>query len=72
MTEEDADIVGLVPTHAYAVLRVEKLGNHKFMLIKNTWAEKRWKGRFSAQDNKNWTPQLRKTLNYNPNKEKQF
>eukprot|EP01084_Bolivina_argentea_P008901 16650_1 len=72
MTEEDADIVGLVPTHAYAVLRVEKLGNHKFMLIKNPWAEKRWKGRFSAQDDKNWTPQLRKALNYNPNKEKQF
>jgi len=72
MSDEEADQLGLVPSHAYAVLRVEKLGNHKFMLIKNPWASKRWKGRFSANDDKNWTPQLRKALNYNPNREKQF
>merc|ERR1712228_140582 len=29
-------------------------------------------GRFSANDEKNWTPQLRKALNYNPQREKQF
>jgi len=72
MSEEDAESWGLVPTHAYAVLRVVRLGAHKFMLIKNPWAEKRWTGRFSANDDKNWTPQLRKALNYDPEKERQF
>ena len=72
MSEDEADKVGLVPSHAYAVLRVEKLANYKFLLIKNPWASKRWKGRFSAHDDKSWTPQLRKALNYNPNREKQF
>ena len=39
-----ADKYGLVSSHAYAVLRVEQLGNHKFLLIKNPWAQTRWKG----------------------------
>jgi len=61
-----------VPSHAYAVLRVEKLGAHRFLLLKNPWAAKRWKGRFSADDDKLWTAQLRKALNYDPSTQKTF
>ena len=34
------------------------------LLVKNPWARKRWKGNFSADDTRNWTPQLRAALKY--------
>eukprot|EP01084_Bolivina_argentea_P006406 12151_1 len=70
VTESKADSLGLVPTHCYAVLRVEEVGNHKFMLLKNSWAQKRWNGRFSVDDDTNWTASLLKALNYDLVKER--
>ncbi|ETO34107.1 hypothetical protein RFI_02987 [Reticulomyxa filosa] len=46
MSDEEADSLGLVSSHAYAVLRAVQLGTHRFLLIKNPWAQKRWKGIF--------------------------
>jgi len=38
----------------------------KLLKLKNPWAHVRWKGRYSELDEKSWTSQLRKTLNYDP------
>ncbi|CAI2183585.1 14445_t:CDS:10 [Funneliformis geosporum] len=50
LSDAEADSLGLVPTHAYAV--------------KNPWSHKRWMGPFSHLDDVNWTPELMKTLDY--------
>ncbi|XP_050434316.1 calpain-7-like isoform X2 [Adelges cooleyi] len=57
---------GLVSTHAYAVLEVQKINNVKLLKLKNPWAHVRWKGRFSELDEESWTFQLRQSLNYDP------
>nr|CAB3227605.1 calpain-7-like [Phallusia mammillata] len=64
LSELEADRAGLVPTHAYAVLDMRKVQDLRLLLVKNPWSHLRWKGNFSAQDEKHWTPQLRKELNY--------
>ena len=72
MTETEEENLGLVATHVYAVLKVVRLGNHKFIQIKNPWATKRWKGRSSVNDTQSWTPQLQKALDYNPARERLY
>uniref|UniRef100_UPI00358EC8A2 calpain-7 isoform X1 n=1 Tax=Myxine glutinosa TaxID=7769 RepID=UPI00358EC8A2 len=64
MTEEEGEQRGLVPTHAYAVLDIQEAKGIKFLQLKNPWSHLRWKGRYSEQDIKNWTPDLQKALNY--------
>ena len=59
--------VGLVRTHAYAVLQVREIsGNRKLLQLKNPWAKLQWKGAYSANDPKWKDPALRKALNYEP------
>ena len=36
------------------------------MMLKNPWSHLRWRGNFSENDEDNWTPELRKALNYDP------
>jgi calpain-7 len=72
MTEEYGDQVGLVPTHAYAVLRTEEVGKLRLLLIKNPWSRKRWNGKFSPEDSKSWTPALRKHLKYDAQTASEF
>ncbi|GBG33883.1 Calpain-7 [Hondaea fermentalgiana] len=56
--EEVATQVGLVPLHAYAVLRVIELSDGtRLVLLKNPWRRVRWNGPFSMSDRTNWTPQ---------------
>lgn len=62
----DFDRLGLVPTHAYALLRVAQFGDLRLVQLKNPWAHKRWKGAYSDADVKRWTPQLRKHLKFDP------
>mmetsp|Transcript_3130 Transcript_3130/g.8823 ORF Transcript_3130/g.8823 Transcript_3130/m.8823 type:complete len:612 (-) Transcript_3130:1098-2933(-) len=46
-----ADKLGLVLGHAYAVLAViETKSGLRMLQLKNPWAHKRWKGRFSVHD----------------------
>ncbi|XP_015371723.1 PREDICTED: calpain-7-like isoform X3 [Diuraphis noxia] len=66
MSAEEERRTGLVSSHAYAVLAVQKVNDLKLLKLKNPWAHVRWKGRYSELDEKSWTSQLRKTLNYDP------
>lgn len=58
--------IGLVDQHAYAVLDLRKFEDKRLLLLKNPWTHLRWKGRYSEKDQKSWTPELCKALDYNP------
>ncbi len=65
--EAEAEALGLVPTHAYAVLAVkEVLGGQRFLLLKNPWRRKAWHGPYCAADQARWTPALCQALGYDP------
>ncbi|XP_039768764.1 calpain-7 isoform X4 [Ornithorhynchus anatinus] len=66
MSEEEGEKWGLVPTHAYAVLDIREHKGHRFIQLKNPWSHLRWKGRYSENDVRNWTPELQKYLNFDP------
>ncbi|KAM5279558.1 calpain-7 isoform 6-T6 [Ctenodactylus gundi] len=66
MTEAEGEKWGLVPTHAYAVLDIREFKGLRFIQLKNPWSHLRWKGRYSENDVKNWTPELQKFLNFDP------
>lgn len=66
MSKELEDRTGLVATHAYAVLDIRKFKNQKLFQLKNPWSHLRWKGNFSEYDINNWTDELKKCLNYDP------
>ncbi|KAF6734025.1 Calpain-7 [Oryzias melastigma] len=72
MTEEEGEKWGLVPTHAYAVLDIREYKGMRFLQLKNPWSHLRWKGRYSERDEKNWTPELLKYLNFDPKTAKKF
>ncbi|NXC17412.1 CAN7 protein, partial [Corythaeola cristata] len=38
----------------------------RFLQLKNPWSHLRWKGRYSENDTRNWTPDLQKYLNFDP------
>ncbi|KAG0050586.1 calpain 7 [Gryganskiella cystojenkinii] len=64
MTDEEADRLGLVPTHAYAVLDLKEVQGLRLLQVKNPWSHKRWKGPFSHLDAQHWTDELRAELNF--------
>ncbi|KAM9308611.1 calpain-7 [Gastrophryne carolinensis] len=66
MTEEEGEKWGLVPTHAYAVLDIREYKNMRFLQLKNPWSHLRWRGRFCEKDERSWTPELQKYLNFDP------
>ncbi|XP_070768074.1 calpain-7 isoform X3 [Enoplosus armatus] len=72
MTEEEGERWGLVPTHAYAVLDIRDYKGMRFLQLKNPWSHLRWKGRYSERDEKNWTPELLKYLNFDPKTAQKF
>ncbi|XP_048881976.1 calpain-7 [Brienomyrus brachyistius] len=72
MSEEEGERWGLVPTHAYAVLDIRDYKGMRFLQLKNPWSHLRWKGRFSERDDKNWTPELLKYLNFDPKTAQKF
>uniref|UniRef100_A0A8P4FY65 Calpain 7 n=1 Tax=Dicentrarchus labrax TaxID=13489 RepID=A0A8P4FY65_DICLA len=72
MTEEEGEKWGLVPTHAYAVLDIRDYKGMRFLQLKNPWSHLRWKGRYSERDEKNWTPELLKYLNFDPKTAQKF
>lgn len=43
MSNDESERSGLVPTHAYAVLRAVNIHGQKLLQLKNPWSEKRWK-----------------------------
>ncbi len=44
----------------------------RFLQLKNPWSHLRWKGRYSERDEKNWTPDLLKYLNFDPKTAQKF
>ncbi|KAJ9584384.1 hypothetical protein L9F63_021278 [Diploptera punctata] len=72
MSDAEADRTGLVPTHAYAVLDIKKVNGVKLVQLKNPWSHVRWRGNYSELDTKHWTPELRRTLNFDPNSAAMF
>lgn len=68
LTESEADAIGLVTGHAYAVLAVIQTQNGTRLLqLKNPWAHKGWKGRYSSHDKSNWNSMaFRKEVGYDP------
>ncbi|XP_062509577.1 calpain-7-like [Corticium candelabrum] len=64
LDQTEADRTGLVPTHAYAVLNVVEVLGRRMLQLKNPWTHQRWKGNYSEHDSTNWTPEMRKALNY--------
>ncbi|PIA18440.1 cysteine proteinase, partial [Coemansia reversa NRRL 1564] len=58
--------LGLVPSHAYAVLDVREVCGHRLIMVKNPWSSLRWTGRFSYTDHASWTPELMHQLGYDP------
>lgn len=44
----------------------------RFLQLKNPWSHLRWKGRYSERDEKNWTPDLLKYLNFDPKMAQKF
>lgn len=67
MDSEVAERLGLIPSHAYAVLSVrEVLGGRRFLLVKNPWRRKSWRGPYCPADTARWTPELCEALGYAP------
>ncbi|KAI8321422.1 cysteine proteinase, partial [Martensiomyces pterosporus] len=66
MSSDLAGMLGLVPSHAYAVLDVREVCGHRLLKVKNPWSSLRWTGTFSHADRESWTPELMRTLKYDP------
>jgi calpain-7 len=67
LSEEQAEQIGLVTGHAYAVLAVVQTKNGTRLLqLKNPWAHQSWKGRFSSGDKESWSVSLSKEVGYDP------
>lgn len=61
---EDEDRVGLVSGHAYAVLEIMEYNGHRMLMLKNPWGHFRYKGKFSVDDKRSWTPELKTAFSY--------
>ena len=74
ITEEEADSLGLVTGHAYAVLNVFQSRNGtKLLQLKNPWSCKGWLGKFSPHDKISWRDQtFRLEVGYNPEEAAKF
>mmetsp|Transcript_22585 Transcript_22585/g.64983 ORF Transcript_22585/g.64983 Transcript_22585/m.64983 type:complete len:875 (-) Transcript_22585:4571-7195(-) len=68
VSESEAERVGLVTGHAYAVLASVRTQNGTRLLrLKNPWAHSGWNGRFSKNDAISWSdPSLRAEVGYSP------
>ncbi|KAI8807885.1 hypothetical protein BJ742DRAFT_811118 [Cladochytrium replicatum] len=64
MSDEEADNLGLVQNHSYAVLDIQEECGCRLVLVKNPWNRKRWTGPYSPFDKIHWTPELKKALNF--------
>ncbi|KAJ2356716.1 cysteine protease [Coemansia sp. RSA 2618] len=66
MSGDVAASLGLVPSHAYAVLDAREVCGHRLLMVKNPWSSLRWTGTFSHADQTSWTPELKSLLDYDP------
>ncbi|KAJ1798800.1 cysteine protease [Coemansia sp. RSA 2399] len=66
MGSDVAGALGLVPSHAYAVLDLREVCGFHLLKVKNPWSMLRWTGKFSHLDRATWTPELMDRLDYDP------
>ena len=68
ISEAQAEQLGLVTGHAYAVLEVfQSRDGTRLLQMKNPWASKSWAGRYSPNDQASWKNHtLRAEVGYNP------
>ncbi|KAJ2556937.1 cysteine protease [Coemansia sp. RSA 1933] len=66
MGSDVAGALGLVPSHAYAVLDLREVCGFRLLKVKNPWSMMRWTGKFSHLDRAAWTPELMDRLDYDP------
>ncbi|CAM9123398.1 unnamed protein product [Ectocarpus sp. 12 AP-2014] len=64
IAEDEAERLGLVPSHAYAVLDVKEVNGTRLLQVKNPWSRKRWRGPYSVEDTQRWTPALKEAVKY--------
>jgi calpain-7 len=65
--EAQAQKVGLITGHAYAVLHVIQTSNGiRLLQMKNPWASKGWRGQYSCHDLASWSSALRNETGYDP------
>jgi calpain-15 len=57
------DEEGLVANHAYTIISVHEIGEHKILKLRNPWAKFEWKGDFSDDCDK-WTDELKSKIGY--------
>eukprot|EP00752_Nemacystus_decipiens_P002304 g2180.t1 len=62
--KDEAERLGLVPSHAYAVLDVREINGTRLLQVKNPWSRKRWRGPYSVEDTQRWTPALKEAVKY--------
>jgi len=53
---EDEDAIGLASCHAYAILEIMEYAGIRLLLVKNPWGHFSYKGKYSVDDHRNWTP----------------
>jgi len=68
MSDAEAERTGLVSSHAYALLDIREVKGVRLLMLKNPWSHVRWRGNYSELDVSNWTDEMKKLLNYNPEK----
>ena len=62
---ENEEAIGLVSGHAYAILEIMEFNNVKMLMLKNPWGHFRYKGKYSVEDKKSWTPELQAAFGFN-------
>lgn len=70
--KSEPNLFGIVPNHAYSILNVKKVDGHRLLKLRNTWGRFEWSGAWSDDDTKNWTPKMKKKLNYVNSDDGQF
>lgn len=60
---ESEKYYGIITGHAYQILDVKKVGNMRFLKLRNPWCKFEWKGDYSRNSSM-WTPELKRELNF--------
>lgn len=76
---------GIVPKHAYSVLDMRQIKEHRLLCLRNTWgntytyicisyhlAYREWMGQWSDGDDASWTMDMKQALNYKKSDDGKF
>lgn len=48
---------GLIPGHAYSIIRAVRYEGHQLLNIRNPWGTFEWEGAWGDKDRQRWTPE---------------